>query len=257
MLPLLLFLFFWNGAVNSFRNALIHRVPPWNKRSASTTTALRLSTKESLQFIVLGGTGDLSISKILPSLFDLYAREYHDSELTDSMSFLVQLVARSDWSTSTLHAMLMNRLTLPSDSTHSQFDETKRAFVRRCSYVRVSSYHSAALVDAVLLSHPMNSSTISTLLPAADTDAVTMNSNTDTDTNTVIEAPVERRVPRHHRRIVYFSLPPAQYLPVLQALHRHPPVKSDRAAAESLLELLLEKPVGADRASARVTLQVS
>ena len=255
MLPLLLLLFFWNGAVSSFRNALIHRVPPWNRRAASTTIALRLSTKESLQFIVLGGTGDLSISKILPSLFDLYAREYHDSELTDSMSFLVQLVARSDWSTSTLHAMLMNRLTLPSDSTHSQFDDMKTAFVQRCSYVRVSSYHSAALADAVLLSHPTVGSITSTL-PAADTDAVSKNTSTDTDTNTDIEAYVGRRAPRHHRRIVYFSLPPTQYLPVLQALHHHPPVKSDRAADESLLELVLEKPVGADRASARVTLQV-
>jgi len=243
MLPILLLLFFWNGAVSSFRNALIHRVPTsWNKRASPTTTALRQAI-ESLQFIVLGGTGDLSISKIIPSLFDLYAREYHDPKLTDSTSFLVQLVARSDWSTSKLQAMLMDRLTLPSDSKYYQSDEMKRAFIQHCSYTRVSSYHSAALADAVLLSRPTVSSTTSTL-PFADTDTITG-----------IEDSAERQAHRH-RKIVYFSLPPAQYLPVLHALHRHPAVKYD-SGAESLLELVLEKPVGADRISAQVTLQVS
>ena len=256
MVPLLFLLFLWNGTVSSFRNALINRTPRWNRRAgrirdktAQTTTAL-LQAKESLHFIVLGGTGDLSMSKILPSLFDLYARKFLDSELTDSSSFLVQLVARSDWSTCTLHTTLMNRLTLPSDSIHCQSVDVKRAFVQRCSYIRVSSYHSTALAEAVLLSQPTASRTTNTI------PTVSMNNSTDTDT----------LIAASYRRIVYFSLPPAQYLSVLQALHHHPPIKSDRAQSnspvksdrtQSLLELVLEKPVGANHASARVVLQVA
>ena len=274
----LFFLFFVIGTVNSFRTASFHRVQPWRRREvtildvATQTTALRQS-RESLQFIILGGTGDLSMSKILPSLFDLYTREYHGSDLvTNASSFLVQLVARSDWSTPILQATLMDRLTLPPDSTHYQSIEAKRAFVQRCSYVRVSSYHSAELAEAVLI-HPTASSNLtaesstSTLPAAADSAFHLTNNCTDTETNTVIDGTADEHTHPRHRRIVYFSLPPAQYLPVLRALHRHPPVKSDGAqsnlpvksdrAQSNLLELVLEKPVGADEASARVILQVT
>ena len=216
------------------------------------------------------------MSKILPSLFDLYVRKYHGSELmteSSSSSFLVQLIGRSNWSTPILQSTLMNRLTLPSDSMYYQSsDEVKRAFVQRCSYVRVSSYHSAELAEAVLLSHPTDStSSSSSNTPPATTDATAdcivdiTNNNADTDTAATAFG-------HHHRmrrtRIVYFSLPPGQYLPVLRALHRHPPaVKSDRAqstidlpvqsdGASSLLELVLEKPVGADCVSAQVIMQV-
>ena len=257
-----LHLLFLIGIVVSFhlRHGKVGLSP--RKRGAVTiydttghTTALRQS-KESLQFIVLGGTGDLSMSKILPSLFDLYTREFHGLGVeSNPPSFLVQLIARSDWTTSILQDTLMNRLTLPSDSTHHQSVEAKRAFVQRCSYVQVSSYHSAALAETVL-SHPTASSTTTTTTPAtatAGTDSDSSNNSADIDTDTAVDDDV-----LCHRTIVYFSLPPAQYLPVLRALHHHPPVKSDHRAAQSnQLELVLEKPVGSDRATAQVVLQVT
>ena len=271
-----LYLLFLIGIVVSFRTATFNGVQPRKRRAVTIydttaqTTALRQS-KESLQFIVLGGTGDLSMSKILPSLFDLYTREFHGLGVeSNPPSFLVQLIARSDWTTSILQDTLMNRLTLPSDSTHYQSVEAKKSFVQRCSYVQVSSYHSAALAETVL-SHPTASCT-STSTPSAstttsttpstadtdtDTDSMNNSADTDTDTDRDTDTVVDDDVPRH-RTIVYFSLPPAQYLPVLRALHHHPPVKSDRRAAQSnQLELVLEKPVGSDRATAQVVLQVT
>ena len=256
-----LYLLFLIGIVVSFRTATFNGVQPRKRRAVTIydttaqTTALRQS-KESLQFIVLGGTGDLSMSKILPSLFDLYTREFHGLGVeSNPPSFLVQLIARSDWTTSILQDTLMNRLTLPSDSTHHQSVEAKRAFVQRCSYVQVSSYHSAALAETVL-SHPTASSTTTTTTPAtatAGTDSDSSNNSADIDTDTAVDDDV-----LCHRTIVYFSLPPAQYLPVLRALHHHPPVKSDHRAAQSnQLELVLEKPVGSDRATAQVVLQVT
>lgn len=187
------------------------------------------------------------MSKILPSLFDLYAREYHG--VTDSSSFLVQLIARSEWTTRSLQTTLLNRLKLPSvDSIQdeSTFEDAKRAFVQRCSYVQVSSYHSAAVAEAVL-SHPTASSItpISSFAGKADL----MNTSTDK----VMAADVSMN---EHclRKIVYFSLPPQQYLPVLRALHHHPP--SDNESCRAILELVLEKPVGSDQASARIVIQV-
>ena len=194
---------------------------------------------EHLQFIILGGTGDLSMSKIVPSLFELYTHQYSNHHALVSTAFLVVLVGRSDWSTATLQDKLRHKM-IDSDATADR--DLVESFVRRCSYIPIASYSSALIASIIL------QTTTTTIASSASSASSASNSDEDEDEI------------QHRRNMVYFSLPPAQYLPVLRALRRHHQyhpstrVKSDRHPSTSRipphLDLVIEKPIGYDQLSA-------
>ena len=258
----------------------------WQKLSKSEQ--LRCSAI-SQNFVILGGSGDLATTKIIPGLFDLCKQFSVLSKSTNSSKsprqigfdhdaasmgpstdfnyddFSVKLAARSVWSDDFLKDKLRNILSSnieESSAVKSLHDQLVSEFLAKCSYTCIESYDSTAMSNLL-----------------------------DTHNSKEYDNAGKVKV-KKVRNIVYFALPPKQYLPALNAIkdiqnneiyeinehdehqkienvitsetseakneknvvqdndENHNDDNSNNDNNENLIEIVLEKPIGYDIATA-------
>ena len=248
-------------------------------------------TAISQNFVILGGSGDLATTKIIPGLFDLCKQysvlrkssnsresprqigfDHDEASMKPSTAFnyddfSVKLVARSAWSDDFLKDKLRNILSSnikESSSVKSLHDQLVSEFLAKCSYTCIESY------DSTAMSNLLNTNT--------------NKKKEEYDSSGKVKV-------KNVRNIVYFALPPKQYLPALNAIkdiqnngiykfNEHDehqkiansvPTETSEATNEenvqnehdcnnndnnnddkneNLIEIVLEKPVGYDSATA-------
>ena len=183
-------------------------------------------------FIILGGSGDLSSSKIVPGLFDLFkqyskegvknegAQSALKSELPstkttlnefDFSDFSIKLVGRSVWSDASIREKIS--LTLPpivttSTSAERVHHERKVAeFLSKCFYTCVKSY------DVSAMSGLLYDRTETKLKEGSEN--MVANNEMDELRDHAYDLNEDTECVRN---IVYFALPPKQYLSPLRAI---------------------------------------
>jgi glucose-6-phosphate 1-dehydrogenase len=208
-----------------------------HKRPRCTFSELSSSFEN---FIILGGSGDLATTKIIPGLFHLckqysalngesnvptisnqeisklqpripYPRrhfKYHD--------FTVKLAARSDWSNDflrkKLEIILLNEnkdRSVEGEDFHTKLVDE---FLRKCFYTRVDSYDvdEMSQLMSVVTEDDANNNKENAVEITNNNNNNNDNYNTDNSSNNDESDSVHN--------IVYFALPPKQYLPALQSI---------------------------------------
>ena len=187
----------------------------WQKFSKSEQ--LRCSAI-SQNFVILGGSGDLATTKIIPGLFDLCKQYSVLSKSTNSSKsprqigfdhdaanmgpstdfnyddFRVKLAARSVWSDDFLKDKLRNILSSnieESSSVRSLHDQLVTEFLAKCSYTCIESYDSTAMSNLLDINN---------------------------DYKEYGNAGKVKVKKKKVLNIVYFALPPKQYLQALNAI---------------------------------------
>ena len=238
----------------------------------------------SQNFVILGGSGDLATTKIIPGLFDLckqysaLSKPTNPEKSTQSAQamvsstafnyddFSVKLAARSDWSDEFLKNKLRNILSpkvKESSSANTLHEQLVTEFLCKCSYTCVEAYDTNAL---------------SLLLNKRNEHENKNNENRNENKNrneNVNGNDTENEINgegKKIRNIVYFALPPKQYLPALNAIKdiqnkgiqdvekyngMNKTVKTKatelikmKSDAVNLIEIVLEKPIGYDTETA-------
>jgi glucose-6-phosphate 1-dehydrogenase len=239
----------------------------------------------SQNFVILGGSGDLATTKIIPGLFDL-CKQYSalskptnrekSAQSTQAVvsstgfnydDFSVKLAARSDWSDEFLKNKLRNILspnTKEPSSKNSLHEQLVTEFLGKCSYTCVEAYDINAL--SLLLKKRNEHEN--------ENNDEKRNENVNGNEN---EINGERK---NVRNIVYFALPPKQYLPALNAIKniqnkeiqdidKHNDInktlktkkteevitikneaQKKKNEMQNLIEIVLEKPIGYDTETA-------
>jgi glucose-6-phosphate 1-dehydrogenase len=190
-------------------------------------------------FIILGGSGDLATTKIIPGLFHLckqYSALNGESNVPTISSqeisklqpripyprrhfnyhdFTVKLAARSDWSNDFLRKKLEiillnenNDRSVEGEDFHTKLVDE---FLRKCYYTRVDSY------DVDEMSQLMSVVTENNLNNKENAVEITNNINNDNDDDSTDNSS-DNDESDSVRNIVYFALPPKQYLPALQSI---------------------------------------
>jgi glucose-6-phosphate 1-dehydrogenase len=193
-------------------------------------------------FIILGGSGDLATTKIIPGLFHL-CRQYstlnensnvpnsNSQEISTSRSripylqrdfkyndFTVKLAARSDWSNDflrkKLEIILLNEnkdRSIEGEDFHGKLVDE---FLRKCFYTRVGSYDVHEMSQLMSLATENNENNNRENVVEIDNN----NNNDNTNDNTNNNNKNENEEFDSIRNIVYFALPPKQYLPALRSI---------------------------------------
>ena len=183
----------------------------------------------SQNFVILGGSGDLATTKIIPGLFDLckqystLSKSTNPEKSTQSTQavvsssgfnyddFSVKLAARSDWSDEFLKNKLRNILspnTKKPSSKNSLHEQLVTEFLEKCSYTCVEAYDTNAL--SLLLNRRNENENKNNNENENVNGNETENRNEDKN-ESIGEG-------KNVRNIVYFALPPKQYLPALNAI---------------------------------------
>ena len=212
-------------------------------------------------FIILGGSGDLSSSKIVPSLFDLFkqysigegirnegTRSALDNELLSTKTalsqfnfsdFSIKLVGRSMWSDDSIRdkiSVTLPPIVLTSTSIERKHHEKKVAeFLSKCFYTCVKSYDVSAMSELLYdQTESISKDRSRNMLSDNEIDEL-KDHPSDVDENTECV-----------RNIVYFALPPKQYLPPLRAIKeirsllKRPDIKSSKISTENIHENIEE-----------------
>ena len=224
------------AARTGFVRSYSHRSPILQQHSLRNEKYSRLRVVTAItaahNFIILGGSGDLSSSKIVPSLFDLF-KQYSvegiknegtqsalDSELPstktglnqfDFSDFSIKLVGRSMWSDASIRekiGLTLPPIVLTSTSAEREHHEKKVAeFLSKCFYTCVKSYDISAMSGL--------------LYDRTETKSKEGSENmvTDNEVNELRDRSYDlNKNAERVRNIVYFALPPRQYLPPLRAI---------------------------------------
>ena len=232
----------------------------------------------SQNFVILGGSGDLATTKIIPGLFDLckqysaLSKSTNPEKSTQSTQavvsstgfryddFSVKLAARSDWSDEFLKNKLRNILSpniKEPSSKNSLHEQLVTEFLGKCSYICVEAYDTNAL----------------SLLLNKRNEHENKNNNENRNENEI------NGEGKNVRNIVYFALPPKQYLPALNAIkniqnkeiqdnnknnninktfqtetteviNKQNGTEKKKKKMQNLIEIVLEKPIGYDTETA-------
>ena len=241
-----------------------HSLPVWHRISRAVDHTKRNDLRDvhwrswnrfilyaSKNFIILGGSGDLSTTKIIPSLFELYKEihyqnkehspEYAKVSNNDSIMRISSATTATSIATATdvtvTKKMLSNDVT-PFDFTVNlvaRSNLTNDVIREKLSRILTSSKVELSMSP---LERDMNGELVTDFLQkctytCAPTYSVEMMSK-------VLNEAEELNLSKEEkiRNIVYFALPPKQYLPALQSIDaiRNVPQKAKRELRTSEIE---------------------
>jgi glucose-6-phosphate 1-dehydrogenase len=248
-------------------------------------------------FIILGGSGDLATTKIIPGLFHL-CKQYstlneNRNVLTSNnqetltlqtripylsrhftyKDFTVKLAARSDWSDDflrkKLEIVLLNEnkdRTPKGEAFHGKLVEE---FLGKCFYTRVDSYDVEEMSQLMSIIKEDEKEKVKNNINSnkndnnnIDTnnkkklDEIDSNSNNNDNNNNNGDSS-ENDESDSTRNIVYFALPPKQYLPALHSIRsiltlseKIPKDLKNSRISKNIVDVILEKPIGYDSKTA-------
>ena len=254
-------------------------------------------------FIILGGSGDLATTKIIPGLFHL-CKQYstlneNRNVLTSNnqetltlqtripylsrhftyKDFTVKLAARSDWSDDflrkKLEIVLLNEnkdRTPEGEASHGKLVEE---FLGKCFYTRVDSYDVEEMSQLMSIikedekekenntinsNKKHNNNVDSNNKENLDEIDINSNNNDNNNNNDENGDNSENDESDSIRNIVYFALPPKQYLPALHSIRsiltlsekvpQNPKNLKNSRISKNIVDVILEKPIGYDSKTA-------
>ena len=215
--------------------------------SSSDSDSSTSSSSVSTDVIIISNESNLSGT-------DFYPSNNNNNLKPSNNDFTVNLVARSNWTTTYARdklavTLLKNKREFTTPIQFITYLKLVNNFLEKCTYTRIESYSDEEAISHLLgVTEGLNNND-------KNTKNVENDENTENDRSTENEK---------RRNILYFALPPNQYMPALTAIRnvRNSLIVSTDDNKKNLnngflCEIVLEKPIGYDSNSALEILSLS